>query len=101
VVAYEPIWAIGTGTAATAADAQTACRFIRRTISDIAGPQAAATVRIQYGGSVTPANAAELMGQSDVDGLLVGGASLEAASFVEIVRASRPVRATRSQAAVR
>jgi triosephosphate isomerase len=91
VVAYEPVWAIGTGNPATTVDAEDACGFIRRTIGAIAGDEAAHAVRIQYGGSVSAENAADLMAEPDVDGLLVGGASLDAASFVEIVRASRPV----------
>jgi triosephosphate isomerase len=91
VVAYEPIWAIGTGNPATAVDAEDACRFVRQTVGEIAGADAAASVRVQYGGSVNPENAADLTAEPDVDGLLVGGASLDAAGFVEIVRASRPV----------
>ncbi|MDA8315401.1 MAG: triose-phosphate isomerase [Actinomycetota bacterium] len=91
VVAYEPVWAIGTGKAATSVDAEDACLFIRETVGTLAGREAAQSVRIQYGGSVNPENAADLMAEPDVDGLLVGGASLEAAGFLEIVRASRPV----------
>jgi triosephosphate isomerase len=90
VVAYEPVWAIGTGKAATAVDAEDACLFVRETLGALAGPEAAQSVRVQYGGSVNPQNAAELMAEPDVDGLLVGGASLDAATFLEIVRASRP-----------
>ena len=90
VIAYEPVWAIGTGNAATAVDAEDAAVFVRQTVAEIAGEKAAAGVRIQYGGSATAENAAELMAEPDVDGLLVGSASLDAASFVEIVRASRP-----------
>lgn len=85
VIAYEPIWAIGTGKAATAADAQEVCRHIRETVRSFA-PGAADGLRIQYGGSVKPANAAEFMQQPDVDGALVGGASLEPASFAAIAR---------------
>ena len=93
VVAYEPIWAIGTGNPATAVDAEDACAFIRQTLGELAGEEAARAVRIQYGGSVNSENAADFMAEPDVDGLLVGGASLDAASFVEIIRASRPATA--------
>jgi triosephosphate isomerase len=96
VVAYEPVWAIGTGNAATPVDAEDACSFIRDSIASIAGADAAGAVRIQYGGSVNPENAADYVAEPDVDGLLVGGASLEAASFVDIVRASRPATARHS-----
>jgi triosephosphate isomerase len=85
VIAYEPIWAIGTGRTASAADAQEACAAIRGLVGETHGNDAAAGVRIQYGGSVKPDNAAELMGQPDIDGALVGGASLEAESFSAIV----------------
>jgi triosephosphate isomerase len=87
VIAYEPIWAIGTGRNATPEDAQATCAAIRAVVADEFGTQAAATVRIQYGGSVKPANAAELLGQPDIDGALVGGASLEADDFAAIVQA--------------
>ena len=86
VVAYEPIWAIGTGRTASAEDAQAVCAFIRGVVSSVAGAEAAAAVRIQYGGSVKPNNAAELMGQPDIDGALVGGASLDPDDFSRIVR---------------
>jgi len=86
VVAYEPIWAIGTGRTATAEDAEEACSHIRGVVADLAGAQAGAGLRIQYGGSVRPDNTADLIAQRDVDGLLVGGASLEAASFAAIVQ---------------
>jgi triosephosphate isomerase len=91
VIAYEPIWAIGTGRTATTADAQSACAHIRTVVGGLAGAEAAAAVRIQYGGSVRPENAAELVGQPDVDGALVGGASLEAAAFAAVVQAAGSV----------
>lgn len=86
VVAYEPIWAIGTGQTATAEDAQEVCGAIRREIGVLAGADAAASVRIQYGGSVKAANIAELMSQPDIDGALVGGASLDPDEFARIVQ---------------
>ena len=85
VVAYEPIWAIGTGHTATPEDAQEMCRHVRSLISDSWGADAGGAVRIQYGGSVKPGNAPELMGQPDIDGALVGGASLESDDFSRIV----------------
>ncbi len=88
VVAYEPIWAIGTGRAATSDDAQKRCAFVREELRAAFG-NAADSIRIQYGGSVTPANAAETLGMPDVDGALVGGASLKPADFAAIVRAAR------------
>lgn len=86
VVAYEPIWAIGTGKTATSDQANEVCKFIRETIAGIFGQAAADQVRIQYGGSVKPSTIAELMGKSDVDGALVGGASLKAEDFSQIVK---------------
>jgi triosephosphate isomerase len=86
IIAYEPIWAIGTGRTATPADAQAVCATIRETVVGLAGAAAAASLRIQYGGSVKPENAADLMVCPDIDGALVGGASLDSASFVAIVR---------------
>lgn len=85
VIAYEPIWAIGTGDTATPADAQSMHAAIRSTLADLYGAEIAATVRIQYGGSVKPDNIDELMAQPDIDGALVGGASLQAASFLRII----------------
>jgi len=86
VVAYEPIWAIGTGKTATTADAQEVCHAIRQEIGVLFGAEAAAAVRIQYGGSVKAANIAELMRQTDIDGALVGGASLDPDEFARIVQ---------------
>jgi triosephosphate isomerase len=87
VLAYEPVWAIGTGRNATPDDAAAVCGFLRGIVGELAGAEAAASVRIQYGGSVKPTNAAELLSAPDVDGALVGGASLEADDFSRIVRA--------------
>lgn len=86
VLAYEPVWAIGTGKVATPAQAQEAHAFIRAEISKAFGAETANALRIQYGGSVKPENSAELMDQPDIDGALVGGASLDAASFASIVK---------------
>lgn len=87
VIAYEPVWAIGTGVAATATDAQEMCEFIRTWLRDRFS-DAGTDVRVLYGGSVTPENAAELFAQADVDGGLVGGASLKADSFAAIIEAA-------------
>jgi len=87
IVAYEPVWAIGTGVAATAQDANDAIGFIRGELASLKGSEVADAVRILYGGSMTPANIAELVAQPEVDGGLVGGASLVADSFAEMVKA--------------
>jgi triosephosphate isomerase len=89
VIAYEPIWAIGTGRNATPAQAQEAHAFVRHTLGEMADRAIADRVRIQYGGSVKPENARELMSQRDIDGALVGGASLDPRSFAQIVKAAR------------
>jgi triosephosphate isomerase (TIM) len=86
VIAYEPIWAIGTGDTATSADAQAMHLAIRQTLAELYGDDLAQQVRIQYGGSVKPDNIDELMAQPDIDGALVGGASLKADSFLRIVQ---------------
>ncbi|MGH7992997.1 MAG: triose-phosphate isomerase [Limisphaerales bacterium] len=88
IVAYEPVWAIGTGKTATTQQAQEAHAFIRGLLVKAFGEAVAKKIRIQYGGSVKPANARELMSQPDVDGALVGGASLETRSFADIVKNS-------------
>lgn len=85
VVAYEPIWAIGTGKTASSEDANDVIAFIRTVLAKIYDEAVSEEVRIQYGGSVKPANVEELMNQTDIDGALVGGASLEAESFVQLV----------------
>nr|WP_072514412.1 triose-phosphate isomerase [Ndongobacter massiliensis] len=85
VIAYEPIWAIGTGKTASAADAEAMCAFIRREVEKAFGKDAAQKVRIQYGGSVKPANVKEIMAEPNIDGALVGGASLQADSFAALV----------------
>jgi triosephosphate isomerase len=85
ILAYEPVWAIGTGKTASTEEAQKAHAFIRQHLAAMIGSQAANTIRILYGGSVKPENAAALMGQPDIDGVLVGGASLAAYSFAKIV----------------
>jgi triosephosphate isomerase len=93
VIAYEPVWAIGTGHNATPAEAQDAQAFIRQCLKDVWNAEAAEAVRIQYGGSVTAENAATLLQQPDIDGALVGGASLTADSFVAIVKAAIDAKA--------
>ena len=89
VIAYEPVWAIGTGRNATPQQAQEAHAFIRQTLREMADDTTAERVGIQYGGSVKPENARELMSQPDIDGALVGGASLDPRSFAQIVKAAR------------
>jgi len=89
VIAYEPVWAIGTGRNATPAQAQEAHAFIRHILREMTDDTTAERVRIQYGGSVKPENARELMSQPDIDGALVGGASLDPRSFAQIVKAAR------------
>ncbi len=88
-LAYEPVWAIGTGKTATTAQAQEVHGQIRGLLRDLAGPQVAGAVRIQYGGSVKPENAADLLAQPDIDGALVGGASLKADDFARIIAGAR------------
>ena len=88
ILAYEPVWAIGTGKTASPQQAQDVHALIRRLLKDIADEAVAQSVRIQYGGSMKPANAKELMNMPDIDGGLIGGAALEARSFVEIVQAA-------------
>jgi triosephosphate isomerase len=89
VIAYEPVWAIGTGKTATSAQAQDAHARVRAVLEQLSDKTTASKVRIQYGGSVKPANAKELLNQPDIDGALVGGASLEVRSFAEIVKAGQ------------
>ncbi|AII59374.1 MAG: triose-phosphate isomerase [Dehalococcoides mccartyi] len=92
IIAYEPIWAIGTGKAATAAEANNTISYIRKVLGDIWGNTASQTTPILYGGSVNEKNTAELLCQPDIDGALVGGASLKAESFVSICRQAADVR---------
>ncbi|WP_163526814.1 triose-phosphate isomerase [Halobacillus ihumii] len=89
IIAYEPIWAIGTGRTATSEQANEVCTHIRKVVGEFASTEAGEAVRIQYGGSVKPANVDELLSQSDIDGALVGGASLEADSFLKLVEAGK------------
>jgi len=89
VIAYEPIWAIGTGKSSTAEDANEVIAYIRSVIADAFGAEAAASVRIQYGGSVKPENVREYLGASDIDGALVGGASLQPASYIALVEGAK------------
>ena len=88
IIAYEPIWAIGTGKTATAAQAAEVCTFIRTTVRHLYGARVARSITIQYGGSMKPANAAELLAQPDIDGGLIGGAALKANEFVDIINAA-------------
>jgi triosephosphate isomerase len=90
VIAYEPVWAIGTGKVATPLDAQEVCGAIRERLGTLYKPEIAAGIRILYGGSVKAANAAEIVAQPDIDGALVGGASLDGTEFATIVLAARP-----------
>lgn len=92
VIAYEPVWAIGTGKTATPEQAQEMHKFIRKLIAELYSAKAASMIRIQYGGSVTADNAASLMEKPDLDGALVGGASLKVEMFTDIVKKSREVK---------
>ena len=85
VLAYEPIWAIGTGKTASDEDANDMIMFVRETLARLYNDEVSEVVRIQYGGSVKPANVEGIMGQSDIDGALVGGASLKAEDFVQLI----------------
>ena len=88
VIAYEPVWAIGTGKTATPDQAQEVHALIRATLAKLVGEETAQSVRIQYGGSMKPGNAAELLAKQDIDGGLIGGAALKAADFAGIVAAA-------------
>ncbi|MFD2629109.1 triose-phosphate isomerase [Oceanobacillus kapialis] len=89
IIAYEPIWAIGTGKTATSEQANEVCTHIRNVVKEVTSEATAEKVVLQYGGSVKPANISELLAQSDIDGALVGGASLEADSFLQLVEAGK------------
>ena len=93
VIAYEPCWAIGTGRTATPDQAENAHAFIRSILSEVSDAATADRIRIQYGGSVKPENAEELMRQKNIDGALIGGASLDPRSFVRIIRNTEAVLA--------
>jgi triosephosphate isomerase len=86
VIAYEPIWAIGTGVAATAQEAQETCAVIRDCLRELYGARTARAISILYGGSMKPSNAGELLAQPDIDGGLIGGAALDAESFAALVK---------------
>ena len=88
VIAYEPVWAIGTGKTATAAIAEEACAFIRSVVAELFGVSVAESIRIQYGGSVNPKNIDELLAQPDIDGALIGGASLDPDQFITMAAAA-------------
>jgi len=92
IVAYEPVWAIGTGKVATADQAQEVHAFIRSLVTKLFGEGVAQRTRILYGGSMKPANAGELLGENDIDGGLIGGASLEARSFTDLIQAAAEVK---------
>ncbi|KXA44496.1 MULTISPECIES: triose-phosphate isomerase [Staphylococcus] len=89
VIAYEPIWAIGTGKSSTAKDANEMSAFVRKTVADLASQEVADAVRIQYGGSVKPNNIVEYMAESDIDGALVGGASLKVEDYVKLLEGAK------------
>jgi triosephosphate isomerase len=89
VIAYEPIWAIGTGKNADKETAQACCKLVRDTVKELYDEDTAAAVRVQYGGSVKPGNIAEYMACEDIDGALIGGASLKVDSFIEIIDATK------------
>ncbi|MFV0288775.1 MAG: triose-phosphate isomerase [Mycoplasmatales bacterium] len=86
IVAYEPVWAIGTGKTATANDANEACKYVRSVVEELYGTEIAQNLVIQYGGSVKPDNVQEILAQSDINGALVGGASLELASYLKLIK---------------
>ena len=89
VIAYEPIWAIGTGKSASVEIAENCCKLVRETVEKLFGAEAAEAVRVQYGGSVKPGNIVEYMAQPDIDGALIGGASLKEDSFIEIIEKTK------------
>ncbi|RRJ49726.1 triosephosphate isomerase, partial [Pseudomonas aeruginosa] len=89
VIAYEPIWAIGTGKSSTSEDANEMCAHVRKTIADLSSQDVADATRIQYGGSVKPNNIKEYMAQSDIDGALVGGASLKVEDFEQLLEGAK------------